>query len=172
MKMGRGKVAGERVRGNSEPGPQACKFCQIASGQMDCVRVFEDQDVFVFLDHSPLFPGHCLLITRRHFRQIAELPAALVAPVFTNVRMLAVAVQKGMNAEGSFIAINNVVSQSVPHFHVHVVARRKGDGLRGFVWPRHKYASAEEAESAGEAIRREIARLRKVKYELDASDNQ
>lgn len=127
---------------------------------MDCVRVFEDEDTFVFLDNRPLFPGHCLLITKQHIRTMAELSPELLNAVFANVRMLAIAVQYAMGAEGTFIAVNNVVSQSVPHFHVHTVPRRKGDGLRGFMWPRQKYSSVEEAKAIGENIREEIARLR------------
>ncbi|HEV2305917.1 MAG TPA: HIT family protein [Candidatus Acidoferrales bacterium] len=139
---------------------EECAFCEIAKGHIDCVRVFEDENTFVFLDHRPLFPGHCLLITRRHIRTLADLPPSLIEPVFLNVRMLAMAVQNAMQAEGSFIAINNIVSQSVSHFHVHVIPRRKGDGLRGFMWPRHKYESAGQAQAVGDAIRKEIARLR------------
>jgi len=137
----------------------ACTFCKIARSELDSVRVFEDENTLAFLDHRPLFPGHCLLITRQHLRTIADLPPALADAVFTNVRTLAIAVQNAMSAEGTFIAINNVVSQSVPHFHAHIVPRRKGDGLRGFMWPRHKYATASEAEVIGAKIRDEIPRL-------------
>ena len=136
-----------------------CAFCKIVQGQLDAVRVFEDESTLVFLDHRPLFPGHCLLVSKQHFRTIAELPPALLNSIFINVRILAMAVQNAMNAEGSFIAINNIVSQSVPHFHVHIVPRRKGDGLRGFMWPRHKYADTAEAEAIGKKIRGEVARL-------------
>lgn len=136
-----------------------CAFCRIARGDLDAVRVFEDENTLAFLDHRPLFPGHCLLIIRQHLRTIADLPPALLTSAFTDVRILAMAVQTAMSAEGTFIAINNIVSQSVPHFHVHIVPRRKGDGLRGFMWPRHKYSSAAEAEAFGKKIRDEIARL-------------
>lgn len=136
-----------------------CTFCKIARSDLDSVRVFEDENTVAFLDHRPLFPGHCLLITRQHLRTIADLPPALLDSVFTNVRILAAAVQNAMSAEGTFIAINNIISQSVPHFHVHIVPRRKGDGLRGFMWPRHKYVSPSEAEAVGKTIRREIERL-------------
>lgn len=134
-----------------------CVFCKIAQHQLDSVLVFEDAGSLAFLDHRPLFPGHTLLITKRHLRAIADLPPALLDSVFTNVRILAIAVQNAMSAEGTFIAVNNIVSQSVPHFHVHIVPRRQGDGLRGFLWPRHKYASAAEAESVGKKIRDAIA---------------
>lgn len=142
---------------------EKCSFCEIVAGQTDSVRVFDDENTLAFLDHRPLFPGHCLLITKQHIRTLADFPPPLVEPVFLNVRMLAMAVQNAMEADGSFIAINNIVSQSVPHFHVHVVPRRKGDGLRGFMWPRHKYATAEEAQGVGDAIRQEITRLRAAK---------
>ena len=150
----RSKLLGALADTNTE-----CAFCRIASSDLDSVRVFEDENTVAFLDHRPLFPGHCLLITRQHLRTITDLPPALLASVFANVRALAVAVQNAMSAEGTFIAINNIVSQSVPHFHVHIVPRRKGDGLHGFMWPRHKYSSAAEAEAVGKKIRDEIARL-------------
>jgi histidine triad (HIT) family protein len=137
-----------------------CIFCAVHTGESNCYRVFEDDDVFVFLDHRPLFPGHCLLITRRHVVTLADLPSPLVHKVFDNVRMVSIAVQSAMKAEGSFVAINNVVSQSVPHFHVHIVPRRKGDGLRGFFWPRSKYQSDEETAGLADTIRKEIERLK------------
>ena len=142
-----------------------CAFCKIVQGELACVRVFEDEDTLAFLDHRPLFPGHCLLISKQHFQTIAELSATLLNSIFINVRILALAVQNAMDAEGSFIAINNIVSQSVPHFHVHIVPRRKGDGLRGFMWPRHKYATTAEAEVVGQKIRDGIA-------QLQATENQ
>ncbi|MGB6877382.1 MAG: HIT family protein [Candidatus Acidiferrales bacterium] len=137
-----------------------CAFCEIQNGSADCVQVWEDENTFMFLDHRPLFPGHCLLITKRHIATLAELPSSLVHAVFDNVRMIAIAVQSAMNAEGTFIAVNNIVSQSVPHFHVHIVPRRKGDGLKGFFWPRKKYESDEQAAAVANAIREEISRLK------------
>jgi len=137
-----------------------CVFCAIQSSPADVTRVFEDDDTFVFLDHKPLFPGHCLLITKRHVATLADLPPSLVHVVFDNVRIVSMAVQRAMNAEGTFVAINNTVSQSVPHFHVHIVPRRKRDGLRGFFWPRRKYGSGEEAAAFAGAIRKEIERLK------------
>ncbi|MGB6485149.1 MAG: HIT family protein [Candidatus Acidiferrales bacterium] len=137
-----------------------CAFCAIQNGSADCVQVWGDEDTFVFLDHRPLFPGHCLLITKRHIATLAELPSSLVHAVFDNVRTIAIAVQNATEAEGTFVAINNVVSQSVPHFHVHIVPRRKGDGLKGFFWPRKKYESDEQAAAVANAIRKEIARLK------------
>jgi histidine triad (HIT) family protein len=105
--------------------------------------VFEDQISIAFLDHRPLFPGHCLLVTRQHYSTLTDLPEDLIGPLFSNVQMLADAVQCAMQADGTFVAVNNAVSQSVPHFHVHVVPRRHGDGLRGFFWPRRKTTDEE-----------------------------
>lgn len=139
-----------------------CTFCAIQGSLADVMRVFEDDNTFVFLDYRPLFPGHCLLITKKHMPTLADLPSSLVHAVFDNVRIVSIAVQRAMNAEGTFVAINNVVSQSVPHFHVHIVPRQKGDGLKGFFWPRKKYESVEEAASVARAIHDEIARLKSV----------
>src|SRR3984957_5298942 len=111
-----------------------------------------------FLDVRPLFPGHVLLVPKAHYHTLSDLPAALVGPFFLNAQMLAGKVQQVMKAEGSFVAMNNVVSQSVAHVHVHVVPRRKGDGLRGFFWPRHKYASEDEAASVAAGLRAALAR--------------
>lgn len=137
-----------------------CVFCTILGDEASSFRVFEDQDVFVFLDHRPLFPGHCLLITKRHAATLAELTSPLVHKVFDDVRIVSIAVQTAMKAEGTFVAINNIVSQSVPHFHVHIVPRRKRDGLRGFFWPRMEYQSDEEVVGVADAIRKEIERLK------------
>ena len=105
-----------------------------------------------FLDRRPLFPGHCLLITKAHFRTLTDLPAEIVGPLFLNAQLLAKTVQEAMKAEGTFVAINNVVSQSVPHFHIHVVPRSKGDGLRGFFWPRSTYKTAEAMTAVQRAL--------------------
>ena len=137
----------------------ACAFCRIVRNN-DGLRVFEDEHTIAFLDHRPLFPGHCLLIPRSHFTTIQDLPDALLAPLFANVRMLSAAIEVGMHAEGTFIASNNRVSQSVPHFHVHIVPRSKGDGLKGFFWPRSKYKSAEEIGEVLRALRAAIAGVR------------
>jgi len=116
-----------------------CLFCRIAAGEIPAAVVFEDERTLAFLDHRPLFPGHCLLIPRIHTETLADLPAAGIEPLFARARLLAGAVEEALGAEGSFVAINNRVSQSVPHLHVHIVPRRRGDGLRGFFWPRGKY---------------------------------
>jgi histidine triad (HIT) family protein len=130
-----------------------CVFCAIAQGEVPASIVFEDEISLAFLDHRPLFHGHTLLIPRAHFDTLTDLPDELVAPLFARARALAKAVQEGLGATGSFVAMNNVVSQSVPHFHVHVVPRRPKDGLRGFFWPRTRYASDEERERVAAALR-------------------
>jgi histidine triad (HIT) family protein len=131
-----------------------CKFCEIASKS---IIVFEDDISLAFLDHRPLFPGHTLLIPKVHCETLTDLPANLVGPFFANVQHLSGAVERGMQAEGSFVAINNRVSQSVPHLHVHIVPRKKGDGLRGFFWPRQKYRDEEQMRQVQSAI---VAQLR------------
>ena len=124
----------------------ACAFCQIVSRAVPAVIVFEDQLTLAFLDHRPLFPGHCLLIPKEHVETLNEIASSLLTQVSANARLLAIAMEKGMGAQGAFVAINNRVSQSVPHLHVHVVPRTKGDGLKGFFWPRQKYRDAEHLE--------------------------
>src|SRR5579862_5155592 len=120
-----------------------CRFCQIAAHAN--YVVFEDERSIAFLDYRPLFIGHTLLVPKEHYETLADLPAELIGPFLSNVQMLARAVEQAMAAEGSFVAMNNRVSQSVPHLHVHVVPRRKGDGLRGFFWPRQSYTSESDA---------------------------
>jgi histidine triad (HIT) family protein len=139
----------------------ACVFCEIVRGAHPAHLVFEDEHCIAFLDQRPLFPGHCLLVPREHHETLQDLPTALVGPVFRNARLLAQGVETGMRAEGVFVAINNRVSQSVPHLHIHVVPRRKKDGLRGFFWPRGKYGSEDEAVAARDSIRKVLAELRK-----------
>jgi histidine triad (HIT) family protein len=140
--------------GDTAPG---CKFCAIVAGTLDAEIVYTDDDVVAFLDHRPLFPGHTLVVTRAHIETLRDLPADALGPFFTVVQRLAVAVQDGMQAQGTFVAENNVVSQSVPHLHVHVVPRSPKDGLRGFFWPRQKYADANAVRAAGEAVRAALA---------------
>jgi len=136
-----------------------CPFCRIVSGEAAEI-VFEDELTAAFLDHRPLFPGHCLLIPKRHYETLADLPGDLIGPLFRNARMLAGAVEQATQSDGSFVAINNRVSQSVPHLHIHVVPRRRKDGLRGFFWPRQKYESATEMERVRDAVRSAIAGAR------------
>ena len=121
--------------------PPHCLFCQIAQGQTPAARVLESETVIAFLDHRPLFPGHCLVIPREHVDTLGDLPRPLTAPLFDAATAVARALEAGLGADGTFVAINNRVSQSVPHLHVHVVPRRRGDGLRGFFWPRGRYES-------------------------------
>ena len=136
-----------------------CVFCEILARKIPAPFVFEDEISAAFLDHRPLFPGHSLLIPRRHLETLADLPADLLARFFTNAQLLARAVESGMQAEGSFVAINNRISQSVPHLHVHIVPRRKKDGLKGFFWPRQKYENETTMEDAAAAIRRAVQAL-------------
>jgi histidine triad (HIT) family protein len=133
-----------------------CRFCEIAAGIVPAEIVHEDEGSLAFLDIRPLFPGHALLIPRDHHETLPDLPAAQVEPLFTNARRLSAAIRDAMGAEGSFVAINNRVSQSVPHLHVHVVPRVKGDGLRGFFWPRTSYGSEGEMRAAAAAIRERL----------------
>jgi histidine triad (HIT) family protein len=135
-----------------------CKFCAVARRELDATIVFEDEQVVAFLDHRPLFPGHCLAIPREHIETLDDLPRERVGPFFETVRRLARAVERAMKAEGTFVALNNRVSQSVPHLHVHVVPRCKGDGLRGFFWPRTKYPDAAAEKKVAAAIRAAMAK--------------
>jgi histidine triad (HIT) family protein len=152
------------ARGASEAGPEAaareCRFCRIASGDAPGLVVFEDAVSMAFLDSRPLFPGHCLLIPRAHHETLPDMPAPLVGPLFANARLLARAVQEALGADGTFVAVNNRVSQSVPHLHVHVVPRRHGDGLRGFFWPRSRYEDPQAAARVQAAVRAAVAALR------------
>lgn len=132
---------------------ESCRFCEIASGAASAAVVFEDALSIAFLDYRPVFPGHTLLMPKQHFETLADLPAGKIEPFFANVQRLAGAVERGMGADGTFVAINNKVSQSVPHLHVHIVPRRKKDGLRGFFWPRQKYKDEGEMRAAQKAIR-------------------
>lgn len=134
-----------------------CVFCGIVSGATAAELVLERDDFVGFLDARPVFKGHVLLVPREHVETLPDLPASLRDGFLAAAQDLAVAVKEALGAQGSFVAMNNTVSQSVPHLHLHVVPRTKGDGLRGFFWPRTKYADGEAAEHA--------ARLRAV---LDA----
>ncbi|HMD51020.1 MAG TPA: HIT family protein [Bryobacteraceae bacterium] len=131
----------------------ACKFCQIVAGELASFVVFEDEVSLAFLDNRPLFVGHTLLVPKRHVETLDDLPPEMIGPFFTNARLLARAVERGLAAEGTFVAINNRVSQSVPHLHVHIVPRRKKDGLRGFFWPRQAHPDEAEMRQAQAAIR-------------------
>jgi histidine triad (HIT) family protein len=135
----------------------SCRFCEIVASA--AYVVFEDALSIAFLDYRPLFIGHTLLIPKAHYETLADLPSELVGPFFANVQLLARAVEEGMRAEGAFVAINNRVSQSVPHLHVHIVPRRKKDGLRGFFWPRQAHPGEAQMREAQIAIRDALARI-------------
>lgn len=145
-------AAAERARA------PACAFCRIVAGEAEAERVLEADAVLAFLDARPLQRGHCLLVPKRHVETLPELPGELVEPLFAAVRRLARAVQAGMGAEGSFVAVNNTVSQSVPHLHVHVVPRWRDDRLFSpkLVWRRRPYRSAGERAGIAERIRRAL----------------
>jgi histidine triad (HIT) family protein len=136
----------------------SCRFCAIAAGDpgADAHVVYSDPDVVAFLDHRPVFKGHTLVIPRRHVVTLPELPDALLVPVFSVARRVAAAMEAGFGADGTFVATNNRISQSVAHLHVHVVPRHKKDGLRGFFWPRTKYDSPDEAAEMAARIRAAI----------------
>ena len=137
-----------------------CLFCKIVDGRLDSPIVFEDDSTLAFLDHRPLFPGHTLVIPKQHFETLVDLPSAMVPTFFWNVQLLSRAVERAMDAEGTFVAMNNRVSQSVPHLHVHVVPRRKKDGLKGFFWPRTKYSDEEELNHVKSRLRSVIGELK------------
>lgn len=136
-----------------------CIFCKIIRGELSGAIVFEDDHALAFLDHRPLFPGHCLLVPKTHYETLADLPVNLLAPLFANAQLLARAVEIGLQAEGSFVAMNNRISQSVPHLHVHIVPRRKRDGLKGFFWPRQPYKNDTEISETKNLLKATIARL-------------
>ena len=137
-----------------------CLFCRIVSGELPATIVYEDDKSVAFLDHRPLFHGHTLLVPRVHVETLGELPVSLVGPFFKTAQMLSRAIEPALDAEGTFVAMNNRVSQSVPHLHVHVVPRRRKDGLKGFFWPRTKYKSEEEMLAVKKLIAAEIAKIK------------
>lgn len=134
-----------------------CVFCRIVRGELKAHTVYEDAEVIAFLDSAPLFPGHCLISPKQHVGTLLDLPADLMAPLFGTAKLVAGALETTLEAEGSFVAVNNRVSQSVPHLHVHVVPRKRGDGLKGFFWPRRPYRDEVHMESTGRALREAIA---------------
>jgi histidine triad (HIT) family protein len=127
-------------------------ICQIVAGELDAAVVLRTEEVVAFLDHRPVFKGHVLLAPVQHVNTLLDLPVDLMQPLVIAAQRIAVAIMATLDAQGTFVAINNVVSQSVPHLHVHVVPRTKGDGLRGFFWPRGRYASAGEMEDTRRRI--------------------
>jgi histidine triad (HIT) family protein len=134
-----------------------CVFCAIAAGSEPAEVVYEDDRLIGFLDHRPVFPGHVLLLPRAHVPTLVDLPQDLIEPLFGAARLLAAAVPEALGAQGTFVAMNNTVSQSVPHLHVHVVPRTKGDGLRGFFWPRERYRDDEHLRETADAIRAAVS---------------
>jgi histidine triad (HIT) family protein len=136
-----------------------CVFCNITKGGIPADIVYEDSNSIAFLDDHPLFPGHVLLCPREHYQTLVDLPLALTGPLFAATQLLAKAVEAAVGAEGTFVAINNRVSQTVPHLHVHVVPRKRRDGLRGFFWPRQQYGDKPAREAVRDAIQREIQKL-------------
>ena len=130
-----------------------CVFCAIVAGEEPAAVVLDDERFLGFLDRRPLFHGHVLLVPRDHHETLTDVPADLLGPLFAHAQRLAGAVEIALGAKGSFVAMNNRVSQSVPHLHVHVVPRTKGDGLRGFFWPRTTYADDAEMEAVAATLR-------------------
>jgi histidine triad (HIT) family protein len=139
--------------------PSDCTFCQIATSALPAHIVYEDDDFIAFLDNHPLFPGHVLLCPRDHYVTLLDLPKDLAGTSMTMVQLMAKAVESALDAEGTFIAVNNRVSQTVPHLHIHVVPRRRRDGLKGFFWPRQKYQDEAAKEAVRDAIEREVKKL-------------
>lgn len=138
-----------------------CIFCDIIEHELPAHIVYEDEDSAAFLDNHPLFPGHVLLCPRTHYETLLDLPAHLNGVMLGTTQLLARAVEAAVDAEGTFIAINNHVSQTVPHLHIHIVPRRRRDGLKGFFWPRQNYKDDQAKETVRDAIEREIRKLQR-----------
>jgi histidine triad (HIT) family protein len=136
-----------------------CAFCKIIRSEAPAYIVFEDQISLAFLDIRPLFPGHCLLLPKAHYETLADLPASLVSPLFQNAQLMERAIEEGLKADGTFVAINNRVSQSVPHMHIHIVPRHKNDGLKGFFWPRQSYKDEASILNIRDTLRSCIAKV-------------
>ncbi len=135
------------------PADPTCTVCRIITGELDASIVLDTPEAVAFLDHRPLFPGHTLVVPRDHVATLPDLPAAEVGPFFLAVQRVAAVLPDAVDAAGTFVAANNVVSQSLPHLHVHVVPRRPKDGLRGFFWPRQRYETPEEMAAVADRIR-------------------
>ena len=141
--------------------PVECLFCGIVAGDVPATIVLDEDDVVAFLDVRPVFKGHVLVVPRAHHVTLVDLPVSLVEPLLVAAQRVAGAVVDGLGAQGTFVAMNNIVSQSVPHLHVHVVPRTKGDGLRGFFWPRQKYDDDAEREAFGDRLRSALEQVRR-----------
>jgi histidine triad (HIT) family protein len=150
---------------------EGCKFCRIISGELLASIVLEDQSCIAFLDHRPLFPGHCLLVPSAHYETLMDLPDQLTGPLFFDAKILCRAIEESMGAQGTFVAVNNKISQSVPHLHVHVVPRKKRDGLRGFFWPRQRYADQGQMDEVAKRIRAAVERVRGEKRETGSQQD-
>jgi histidine triad (HIT) family protein len=137
----------------------SCVFCDIVAGLHAADEVLADELTIAFLDARPVFKGHVLVLPRQHVATLPDLPAELVGPFFRQVQLISAVMPAALGCQGTFVAANNIVSQSVPHLHVHVVPRTKGDGLRGFFWPRQRYDSAEEAASYAGRLRAAISEV-------------
>jgi histidine triad (HIT) family protein len=148
-----GTPRGNRSRHSSRVAKTDCLFCAIVAGTAPAHIVIDEPDVVAFLDIRPVFKGHVLVVPRQHFVTLPELPTPLLTSVFVAVQRCGSAVVDGLGAQGSWVAENNIVSQAVPHVHVHVVPRTKGDGLRGFFWPRQKYADDDEMIDYADRLR-------------------
>lgn len=131
---------------------ESCTFCRIIKKEEEAYVLFEDSKTIAFLDLKPLFPGHMLLVPKEHYANIMEIPEQTIGPLFNNVKRLSLALEDSLGAEGEFIAVNNKVSQSVPHMHIHIVPRKFKDGLKGFFWPRYRYNNKEEILRVQEKI--------------------
>ena len=145
--------------GNRSHERATCAFCCIIRGEEEASVVFEDDLSLAFLDHRPLFPGHCLLVPKAHYETLADLPAPLVGPLFQNAQLLERAIEEGLAADGTFVALNNHISQSVPHLHIHLVPRHHKDGLKGFFWPRQRYPDEASLRQIQVTLREALDRL-------------
>jgi histidine triad (HIT) family protein len=139
---------------------QSCAFCRIVSSEVEAYTIYEDDRTIAFLDIGPLFAGHCLVCPKQHYDTLMDVPPEMLEPLFSTTQLIARAVEHGLGAAGSLIAVNNRISQSVPHLHVHVIPRRKGDGLKGFFWPRRPYRDREEATETQQALQAAVTYLR------------
>lgn len=138
-------------------GVDGCVFCSIVAGAIPAEQVYADAAVVAFLDRSPVFKGHVLVVPREHVATLADLPAGALGAYFVIVQRVAAVMPGALAADGTFVAINNTVSQSVPHLHTHVVPRRRKDGLRGFFWPRQKYADGREMTAFADSLRASLS---------------
>ncbi|MBC7320222.1 HIT family protein [bacterium] len=136
-----------------------CIFCKIIRGESEGYIVFEDDISLAFLDIRPLNPGHCLLVPKEHYETLMDIPEELIGPLFKNAKLISRAIELGLAVQGIFVGINNRVSQSVPHLHIHIVPRNKNDGLKGFFWPRYSYKDRETILEIQDKIKKAIERL-------------